>query len=50
MKPTDYAEIADALGISTDEAAGLEAEWRRWTKSHHDKQEGVMLKPNLVPR
>ncbi len=42
MKPTDYAEVAAALGISTIEAAELEAEWRHWRDLQSDsrKSEG----------
>ena len=39
MKPTEYARIAAALGISTSEAAELEAEWRDWGALQLHKQE-----------
>ena len=50
MKPTDYAKIAGALGISTIEAAELEAEWRLWHDFQRDKAVPVTLRPHALQR
>jgi hypothetical protein len=39
MKPTDYAQIATALGISIGEAVELEAEWHNWRALQIDQQD-----------
>jgi len=39
MKRTEHAEIAEALGISVNEAAELEAEWRNWRALQIDKRD-----------
>jgi hypothetical protein len=39
MKRTEYARIAEALGISVSEAAELEAEWHNWHALQIDQQD-----------
>jgi len=51
MTPKEYARIASALGIGTDEVAELEAEWRDWRDFQHDKHfTRVTLRPNFSQR
>ena len=51
MKPTDRAQIANALGISIAEAEDLETEWRHWRNLQLEKRNTLASsEPRLSPR